>query len=109
MGAAGLWFTRCARKGNSDEVLERVAERAAKRFRTLRSVIKESLGLHNLTGDEKREVFRKRSDQDWAILRQVYPEDYKKQTEEWRNLLVSRNRSEILSGLSGQIDDSSRL
>ena len=76
-----------------EEVVQDAAEEAAARFMGYMDALRQSVGLPQLTGQERLEAFRQRQPEIWSHMQQAFPLEYEKQLVDWRRLETAAMRN----------------
>ena len=75
-----------------EEVLNAVAEEAAKRFEIYYESVNDGIDFKKPKGADLLQTFQTRSPEIWAYLQNQFPDDYEEQMRQWGHLLRGRLR-----------------
>lgn len=83
--AASFWMQQLSQV-EYETVIVDVGQAGAEKFKLMRASLLSALHLRKPAPDMELLEYMVRPDQVWATLREVFPAEYKRQTERWRTL-----------------------
>lgn len=95
MNSPATWFGQLS-PAQKITVLKNVKIEGARRFSKYREVLKDSLGLQELRGDELLNAYRQRTPDVWENLQRNFPDTYESQMKEWGKLEDKAAQKQVL-------------
>ncbi len=83
--AAAFWLAQLTQV-QMETVIADVAKQGAKDYRAKREALRPALHMRTKGKADRLEHYQQRPDRSWALMRQIFPEIYKQQSDDWHEL-----------------------
>ena len=107
MVSEGVVFASLSKQAKN-RVIQEIGKRAARLFEVKRDAIVNALDFREMVSQDRHEFYKGRSVQEWADLKQTFPEEYSKQIRDFyileRRISSAQNKKLDKGGQDAQVE-----